>query len=451
MTDYRTAISRRSLMRAGGIAAAAVPALSTRAFAKPESGGKLPFLWGAASSGHQLEGGNINADSWLLEHVEGTLYKEVSGDAADHYHRFEEDIALLAALGLNAFRFSVEWSRIEPEPGEFSKAAIDHYRRVLAACHENGVVPVVSYNHFTNPRWFAALGGWEAEGAAEHFLRYCEHVSAALGDMIGAATTFNEPQLARMINWGRDMSALEAKRAVMTANAAAAMGSDRFQYYLSGDPQRVEEAMLAAHDRAYQVIKAGPGSYPVGVTLAMSDDQPVGKDSAIREKRAYVYDAWLDAAGRSDFVGVQAYTRALIGAEGPLPAPEGAERTAVGWEFYPAAIGGAVRYAYQRARVPVIVTENGVATDDDTRRVAYIKGAVASLEDAVADGVDLRGYIHWAFIDPFEWSAGFGPRFGLVALDRGTQMRTPLPSARLLGRIAGEKPSIGQARGNAPG
>jgi beta-glucosidase len=136
------------------------------------------FLWGAAGSGHQIEGGNVNSDSWLVEHVEGTVFHEPSGDACDHYHRYRNDIALLAELGLNAYRFSLEWSRIEPERGQFSVAELDHYRRVLGACHEHGVTPLVTLNHFTCPRWFAGLGGWESASSPELFARYCERASS---------------------------------------------------------------------------------------------------------------------------------------------------------------------------------------------------------------------------------------------------------------------------------
>jgi beta-glucosidase len=120
------------------------------------------FLWGAATAAHQVEGGNTNCDSWLLEHVNGTIYSEPSGDACDHYHRYRSDIALLASLGFNAYRFSIEWARIEPEYGEFSLSQLDHYRRMLAVCHEHGIKPIVTFHHFTSPRWVAARGGWES-------------------------------------------------------------------------------------------------------------------------------------------------------------------------------------------------------------------------------------------------------------------------------------------------
>src|SRR5215831_2945658 len=139
------------------------------------------FLWGGATAAQQVEGNNINSDLWVLEHIEPTLFVEPSLDACDHYHRFADDIKLLASLGLNTYRFSIEWARIEPERGQFSLSAFEHYRRMLAACHENGVTPMVTFYHFSSPRWFAAMGGWEKSAAPDLFVRYAERSAKHLG------------------------------------------------------------------------------------------------------------------------------------------------------------------------------------------------------------------------------------------------------------------------------
>ena len=157
------------------------------------------FLWGAATAGHQVEGGNVNADIWPLEWAKPSLFAEPSGDACDHYHRYQEDIALLAGLGSNAYRFSLEWARIEPEDGWFSRAALDHYRRMLATCHEHGVTPVVTYNHFVTPRWFAGQGGWASPDAASRFARFASAATKHIGDLLSWACTLNEPNLMRML------------------------------------------------------------------------------------------------------------------------------------------------------------------------------------------------------------------------------------------------------------
>jgi len=158
------------------------------------------FLWGTATSAHQVEGGNVYNDSWLAEHLPGSHYAEPSGDACDHYHRYESDIALIAGLGLGAYRFSLEWSRIEPEDGEFSRAALDHYRRMLDACHEHGLTPFLTFHHFTSPRWIAAAGGWEERRTAERFARFCERAMRHLGDLVPYACTLNEPNLGGLLH-----------------------------------------------------------------------------------------------------------------------------------------------------------------------------------------------------------------------------------------------------------
>ena len=151
------------------------------------------FLWGTASAAHQTEGGNWNNDWWEHEHKEGTPCREPSGDACDSYNRYAEDIALVREMGLGAYRFSIEWSRIEPEDGEFSAAQLDHYRRLIVECHEQGVKPVVTFHHFSTPRWMAARGGWANPDIVDRFGRFCERATAHFGDLISIGCTINEP------------------------------------------------------------------------------------------------------------------------------------------------------------------------------------------------------------------------------------------------------------------
>ncbi len=153
------------------------------------------FVWGTATAAHQIEGGNVNNDWWAMEHDPGSGCVEVSGDACDSFNRYPEDIALVAGLGFSSYRFSLEWSRIEPEEGEFSRVALDHYRRMAATCHEHGIMPVVTFHHFTHPRWLAASGTWEADHAPDRFARFCERTTAHMGDLIGMACTLNEPNV----------------------------------------------------------------------------------------------------------------------------------------------------------------------------------------------------------------------------------------------------------------
>src|SRR2546423_567386 len=152
------------------------------------------FLFGTAQSAHQVEGGNVNSDWWAWEHAPGTPCVESSGDACDVYHRYGDDIVLMAGIGLNALRFGIEWARIEPEEGEFSRAALDHYRRVLLSCREHGLAAIVTFHHFTLPRWLQAKGGFLFDGFPALFARYCRRSAGALGDLIAYACTINEPE-----------------------------------------------------------------------------------------------------------------------------------------------------------------------------------------------------------------------------------------------------------------
>ena len=376
------------------------------------------FVWGAATSAHQVEGGNWNNDWWAWEHKADSPCLEPSGDAYDHWHRYPEDIRLCAELGFGAYRFSLEWSRIEPEEGEFSRVALEHYRRMCGVCLEHGLQPIVTFHHFTTPRWVVARGGWIEPSTADRFARFCERATAHLGDLIGWACTVCEP------------------------NIVARMG------YLYGlfppgerDPDlrlRASEVFIAAHRKAAEAIHAGPGSPLVGLTLAMLDWQAVDGGEAERDRhRRDMEDVFLDAARGDDFLGLQCYTRMYVGPHGLLFPDSDVRLTKMGYEFWPAALEATLRYAWKlTGGVPLLVTENGIATDDDAERIEYIEEALAGVLACLADGIDVRGYVYWSLLDNFEWILGYVPTFGLVAVDRVTQARTVKPSARWLGAIA---------------
>ncbi|KJZ64586.1 beta-glucosidase [Pseudomonas fluorescens] len=394
------------------------------------------FLWGTATSGHQTEGSNINADSWVLENVKPTMFSQRSGDACASYSRYEEDAALAASLGFNCQRLSLEWSRIEPVEGFFSIAELDHYARVLEACHRHNLAPMVTFNHYTVPRWFAARGGFEVADGADLFARFAERTTQRLGDLFAVATTFNEPNIARQLHWIPTVRRAKPIIDAMIAASAKAVGSDRFGTVIFSDPNVAEAIMLDAHAKAYQAIKAGPGTFPVGVSLAIMDEQGVGPSNLVAAKQREVYEPWLRAAAQSDFVGVQTYSRELVGSEGNLAPEPGVELTTMGYEYYPEALGATIRYAAKATGKPVYVTENGVATPDDTRRIDFIDRSLLQVQSCLDEGIDVRGYVHWSLLDNYEWHRGLEPKFGLVAVDPQTFARTPKPSAYHLGSIA---------------
>ena len=376
------------------------------------------FLWGTATAAHQVEGGNVHNDWWAFEHDPDSAATESSGDACDSWHRWPEDLDLLRSLGFGAYRFSIEWSRIEPEEDEWSTAALDHYRAMCDGCHERGLVPMVTFHHFTTPRWLARRGGWEAADAPERFARLCERAAARLGDLIGYGCTINEPNIVAMMGYGYGIF------------PPGVSDWDR--------RRKVDDAFCRAHRLAVEALRAGPGSFPVGLTLSMNDYQAVsGGEPRLEELRHQSEDVYLAATTGDDFVGVQTYSRARVGPEGMLGPEPGVPVTQMGYEFWPQALEGTIRRAWEfTGGIPVVVTENGIGTGDDDQRRAFVTEALAGVRRCLDDGIDVRGYVYWSLLDNFEWVLGYGPTFGLVAVDRQDFTRRPKPSAEWLGTVA---------------
>ncbi len=420
------------------------------------------FLVGAATAAHQVEGNNVYSDYWAQEQLPHSSFAEPSGIACDHYNRYEEDICLLADSGLNAYRFSIEWARIEPEEGKFDASEVEHYRKVITCCKVHGVEPVVTLLHFTSPKWLISKGGWEAASTIDYFKRYVTYVMERLGGELHYVCTINEAnmglQLAAISKRFRLMAEQAAKTAAAGKSAegsvqvgmnfqkmmenlkfAAAENADVF-----GDPQpkvfvseRTSEGdllVMRAHAAAREAIRAICPHIKIGLTLSLHDlqAQPGGEafaDAAWQEE----FTHYLPYIREDDFLGVQNYTRTLYGPAGQLPAPEGAELTQMSYEFYPQALENVLRRVAKDFHGDLIVTENGIATADDSRRVAFIEQAIAGVQCCITDGLPVKGYFHWSLMDNFEWQKGFAMNFGLIAVDRATMARSPKPSLTVLG------------------
>jgi beta-glucosidase len=371
------------------------------------------FLWGTATAAHQIEGGNMNNDWWAWEHKDGTPCVEASGDACDSWHRWPEDVALCAEMGLRTYRFSLEWSRIEPEDGEWSTAAVDHYRRQCEACLAAGIQPVVTFHHFTTPRWLADRGGWVEPATASRFADFCARVAAALGDVMSRACTINEP------------SAVAATGYILGLFPPGASDEGQFR--------KVNEVFVDAHCKAVDAIRASAPGVPVGIALAMTDYHVVeGGDAWLARMRANLEDVFLEATANDDFLGVQTYSRMRIGPHGVMPPEEGVEVLPLGYEYWPEALEGTLRRAWEATggKLPLLVTENGIGTDDDEQRVRYVRTALQGVLACLADGIDVLGYTYWSLMDNFEWALGYAPRFGLVEVDRSAPFeRRRKPSA----------------------
>jgi beta-glucosidase len=391
------------------------------------------FLFGVATSGHQTEGDNTSSDTWFLENVRPTVFTEQSGRACKSWELWREDLDLARDMGLGAFRFSLEWARIEPREGTFSSEALEHYAAIVDGCSQRGLAPVVTLNHLTSPHWFAKRGGWLDPAAPGLFARYCDKVMDHFGDRITAAVTLNEPNLPQLLSWvDLPASVRELERAMLEA-AGVAAGVPRYRVsniMLPEELDAMRDGMTAGHLAARAALKARRPDLPVGVSVAIVDDRVTGDDPTLRDrKRAEVYDHWLRLAHEDDFIGIQNYESAVYDADGLLPPPRGATLNQMGSAIDPGSLRGAVRYAHEVSGVPVFVTEHGIGVEDDTLRAGFIEPSLAGLLDAVDEGVPVLGYCHWTLLDNFEWAGGYTFHFGLHAVDRETFARIPKPSA----------------------
>ena len=426
---------------------------------------KLPenFLIGAATAAHQVEGNNIHSDLWAMEHMKHTSFIEPSLDAVDHYNRYEKDIKLMADAGLNAYRFSIEWARIEPEEGHFDSEAVDHYKAVIACCKKYGIEPFVTLHHFSSPKWLISKGGWEASTTPEDFAHYVRFIIGELGSELHYICTINEANMGIQVaaiaeRYKRQMMAqmqaaqsggnsadgsvqvginlqkmMEGQKAAAAENLEV-FGVEKVENFTSMRSREGDLLILKAHELAKKEIKALYPDIKVGLTLSLHDIQPQ-EDGMERAKKEWdeEFMHYLPYIKDDDFLGVQNYTRSLIGAAGQLPNPDGAELTQMNYEFYPEALEHVLRKVAKDFHGDLYVTENGIATADDTRRVAFIDTALKGIVSCINDGLPVKSYFHWSLLDNFEWQKGYSMTFGLIAVDRSTQTRHPKESLSFLG------------------
>lgn len=386
------------------------------------------FLWGASSAPLQVEGNDVSSDWWAREeNIPGMV---PSGDAVDSYHRYPEDMRLLAEAGLNAYRFGIEWARIEPRQGQISRAQLAHYRRMIDTASGLGLEPVVTLHHFTSPHWFARQGGWLADNAIDHFERYVRAVIPILEGVEWVAT-INEPNMmTMMIEMARSAEAGELPEWQSPTVEGAV------QPLLPMPDPEVGRRFVEAHHAVRDLIREVTGA-KVGWTVAnQALTATPGNEAKLREIRYALEDLYLEAANGDDFIGVQAYSSQEVDENGLVPHAPHADNTLVGTAYRPDALGMAIRHTWDvTGGVPILVTENGIATGDDNRRIAYTSAALDGLFASMADGVDVRGYLHWTALDNYEWGH-WEPTFGLIGVDGETFERTPKPSLAWLGEVA---------------
>lgn len=400
------------------------------------------FLWGAAIAAHQVEGGQHNQWTvWELENAKGKAAQAsyqfgdldnwsdiaegaedpsnyVSGNAVDHYTHYEEDFRLLQKMNMNALRFSVEWSRVEPQEGAWNVAAVTHYKTYVAELRRRGIEPVVTLFHFTLPVWFTEMGGFEKRGNVQYFVRFAERIVQELGADVKFILTMNEPEIYA------------------------------YQSYLQGDwppnqrskwkTWQVLRNLAYAHKAATRAIHGLHRRYKVSIAKNSVFFYP-GDDAWLSVKSAalmqYIFDDYFlkRVVKHCDFLGVNYYlSERVYGYRRHNPNKRVND---MGWDMSPENIQFALERLYDKYHLPILITENGLADDKDEYRQWWIAKTLAGLQLAMENGVVLQGYLHWSLLDNFEWDKGFWPHFGLAAVDRTTGERNLRSSAVWFGKV----------------
>jgi beta-glucosidase len=368
------------------------------------------FLWGAATSAHQIEGNNTDSDWWAWEYsikrhdflvAHGKNPKDYeSGLACDSYHRFDEDFTLAQYLNHNATRLSIEWSRIEPKEGEFSEKELDHYEKVLQSAKFHGLTTFVTLHHFTSPLWFARKGGFGRSANIRHFIKYVRLAVKRLDQYVDFWLTFNEPEVYVSMSY--------------------ITGVWPPQHYNLFEALRVVKNLIATHNAVVPEIKL-LSHKPVSMAYNMTDLQPTGKMTRWLIKS--IYDkinryVFFRTQSKNDFLGVNYYFHHHLEIYGKRwHSHRHHETSDIGWGIHPEGLEH-VLLRLKKYHKPIYITENGVADAHDILREKFIKDHLYHLYRAIKKGADVRGYLHWSLLDNFEWEKGFAPRFGLVAINR---------------------------------
>jgi len=392
------------------------------------------FLWGAATSAYQVEGGNINSDWWQWELDTG---RENSGHACRHYEFYEQDFDLAKSLNQNAHRLSIEWSRIEPEEGKFSEKELQHYIDVIFALRARNIEPVVTLHHFTNPIWFSKSGGWENRRSVKRFLRYCSFLTHALAKHVHYWITLNEPNV------------------YISHAYILGVWPPQVKSYLKA--RRVESNFVLVHIKAYRLIhkiyqELNISKPSISIAQNMMAFQPCTQNLKNR-CAAILRDKWynfgfLDRILRHntlDFIGVNYYSRQLVELKklgiGNLAIDtcknnhHPVKKNSLGWDIYPEGLFELL-LKLKKYGLPVIIAENGICTQDDNLRWEFIYSHLKNISLAMEKGVNVTGYFYWSLMDNFEWDKGFGPRFGLINIDYNNYKRTVRDSALKFSQVS---------------
>lgn len=415
---------------------------------------KKEFKLGAATAAHQVEGNNIHSDYWAQENIEHSVFKEPSLDAVDHYNRYEEDIKLLADSGLNSYRFSIEWARIQPEEEKWIESEIDHYIDVIKCCHKYGVEPIVTLHHFSSPKWLITKGGWENPDVVNYFVNYCSRLIKSIGNLVEYVVTINEAnmrlQLAKLIEKMKVQSANDSdvqvginliqenmmKTMMETAEAFQVTDPRNVHPFISECTPEGDILVFRAHEAARDVIKELFPNIKVGLSLSLHDLQDLkGGESHVEKEWNDEFIHYLPYIKADDFLGVQCYSRKCYDENGVVEPQDRFESTQMGYENYPIAIANVIKLVARDYNGEMLITENGIATSDDKKRIAFIEEATRVIKECIDSGYNISGYMYWSLLDNFEWQKGYGMTFGLIGVDRTTQKREAKESLNYLGSL----------------
>ncbi len=398
------------------------------------------FLWGASTATHQVEGGNHNQWTvWELEHAaqaaktaaqryEGLkvwpdIKKQaqdpanyISGRGVDHYHLYKEDFKLAKKLNLNSFRFGIEWSRIEPEEGQWDQAALDHYRDYIEELRQMDMEPILNVWHWTFPVWFEKKGGFTRAANVKYFLRFVDKICKEYGHMLRYVITINEPNVYAAFSYQLGIWPPGEKNTLIMS--------------------KVYWNLVRAHKKSYKILKKHHPEMQVGIAAQVANIQAKRPhnffDEIATKVMRYLWNWWFLRRIRKqqDFIGFNYYfTDYYTGTfkrENPhMPLSD------LGWYMEPEGLYPILLRIWAHYKKPIIITENGVADMNDEYRRWWLEETIVAMERAISEGVKIKGYFHWSLLDNFEWADGWWPKFGLVAVDRQHGMkRTIRPSAK---------------------
>ncbi|MCX6793460.1 MAG: glycoside hydrolase family 1 protein [Candidatus Falkowbacteria bacterium] len=384
------------------------------------------FLWGAATSAYQIEGGLIN--DWSEWEKSGRRLSKLkakglnpldfqSGQAADSWNRMEEDIACLKKINASAYRFSIDWSRIEPEEGRFDEAALNRYASFVARLQEEEIEPFVTLWHWPIPLWLRDKGGWKSSIIIEYFKKYAERVALAL-PTVRFWLTLNEPDV-------------YSARSYLNGNWPPQI-INPLTYLM------VNNNLIKAHRAAYSIVKEQLPNAQVGLAshnvYLESAGGPINNFICLVARWWWNFYIFDKVKNKLDFIGLNFYHHTLL--KYGFPRNKNEKTNDMGWELYPEGILPVLKDLQSRYNKPIYITENGTADEDDDHRAWYVKEILKNVHQAIEEGVNVRGYLHWSLLDNFEWADGFGPRFGLFSVDRKTFERKARSSVDVYSEIA---------------